>query len=79
MGGPFWTWPIAQTAENRNWMFQPSDRHNQGANLSFADGHVAFKRWLWPKRSGRVGVQTPAANAMDLEDLRWLQAGLPQP
>lgn len=78
-GGPFWTWPIAQTGENQKWIFQPSDRHNRGANLSFADGHVAFKRWRWPKRLGPPPPTKPAANALDLEDLRWLQAGLTEP
>jgi len=45
LGGAFWIWPIAETARNRNWLFQPSDRHNRGANLSFADGHLEFKQW----------------------------------
>ena len=27
------------------WWDMPSNRHNQGANLSFADGHV--ERWHW--------------------------------
>ena len=77
-GGAFWIWPIAQTDQNRNWLFQPSDRHNRGANLCFADGHLAFKLWRWPKRLGPA-QNTPAENALDLEDLRWLQAGLPEP
>lgn len=77
--GPFWTWPIAQADRNREWLFQPSDRHNRAANLSFADGHVAFKQWRWPKRLGQPGRSIPVANALDLEDLRWLQAGLPEP
>jgi prepilin-type processing-associated H-X9-DG protein len=79
LGGPCWVWPIAQTDRNREWLSQPSDRHNRGANLSFADGHVAFKQWRWPKRLGQPGQSPPAANALDLEDLRWLQAGLPEP
>ena len=73
-----WVWPIAQPDQNLKWMFQPSDRHNRGANLSFADGHMAFKQWRWPKRLG-PGGSNPAANALDLEALRWLQAGLPEP
>jgi prepilin-type N-terminal cleavage/methylation domain-containing protein/prepilin-type processing-associated H-X9-DG protein len=77
-GGAIWIWPIAQTDQNQKWMFQPSDRHNRGANLSFADGHVAFKQWRWPKRL-EPAQNTWAANALDLEDLRWLQAGLPEP
>ena len=28
-----------------SWWDMPSNRHNQGANLSFADGHV--ERWKW--------------------------------
>jgi len=31
------------------WWDMPSDRHNQGANLSFADGHVEHWRWQVPK------------------------------
>jgi len=31
------------------WWDMPSDRHNQGANLSFADGHVEHWRWKVPK------------------------------
>ena len=79
LGGPAWVWPIAETDRNREWMHQPSDRHNQGASFSFADGHVALKQWRWPKQLGQPGQSLPAANAQDLEDLRWLQAGLPEP
>ncbi len=79
LGGPAWVWPIAQTDRNGEWIHQPSDRHNQGANLSFADGHVAYQRWRWLKQLGQPGQSIPAANALDLEDLRWLQAGLPEP
>ena len=32
------------------WWSQPADRHNQGANLSFADGHVEYKRWRTAKK-----------------------------
>jgi prepilin-type N-terminal cleavage/methylation domain-containing protein/prepilin-type processing-associated H-X9-DG protein len=31
------------------WWDVPADRHNQGANLSFADGHVETWRWDVPK------------------------------
>lgn len=31
------------------WWDMPSDRHGQGANLSFADGHVEHWRWQVPK------------------------------
>ncbi len=31
------------------WWDMPANRHNQGANLSFADGHVEHWRWVVPK------------------------------
>ena len=31
------------------WWDMPSDRHNQGANLAFADGHVEHWKWKVPK------------------------------
>jgi prepilin-type processing-associated H-X9-DG protein len=30
------------------WWDQPSNRHNQGGNLSFADGHAEYWRWKVP-------------------------------
>jgi prepilin-type N-terminal cleavage/methylation domain-containing protein/prepilin-type processing-associated H-X9-DG protein len=78
-GGAAWMWPIGQSNLNSQWLHQPSDRHNQGANLSFADGHGEPRKWRWPKALGQPPGSNPAANALDLEDLRWLQAGLPQP
>ncbi len=30
------------------WFDMPSNRHNQGADLSFADGHVEYWRWVVP-------------------------------
>lgn len=31
------------------WWDFPADRHSRGANLSFADGHAEYKKWVWPK------------------------------
>lgn len=31
------------------WWDMPANRHNQGANLSFADGHVEYWHWVVPK------------------------------
>ncbi len=31
------------------WWDMPANRHNQGANLSFADGHAEHYRWRVPK------------------------------
>jgi len=35
--------------EQNIWWDMPSDRHGQGANISFADGHVEHWKWLCPK------------------------------
>jgi prepilin-type N-terminal cleavage/methylation domain-containing protein/prepilin-type processing-associated H-X9-DG protein len=57
-----------------NWGEIPADRHNRGANLSFADGHVEHKRWQTAKSPGVWGraVHSDA----ELQDLRWIQGGV---
>lgn len=35
-----------------HWWDSPADRHNLAANLSYADGHVAAKKWKVPKNYG---------------------------
>ena len=54
------------------WLNLPTDRHNQGANLSFADGHVESHRWLWPKKNWDAAVvgRNPENDA-DRKDLFW--------
>jgi prepilin-type processing-associated H-X9-DG protein len=37
--------PVGIPVFARIWFDLPSDRHERGANLSFADGHV--ERWKW--------------------------------
>jgi prepilin-type N-terminal cleavage/methylation domain-containing protein/prepilin-type processing-associated H-X9-DG protein len=34
---------------SKTWWDLPANRHNQGANLSFADGHVEHWKWVVPK------------------------------
>jgi prepilin-type N-terminal cleavage/methylation domain-containing protein/prepilin-type processing-associated H-X9-DG protein len=53
------------------WLDVPADRHQQGANLTFADGHAEHWRWRAPKRGLRIGG--PAAGPDDLADLRRIQ------
>jgi prepilin-type processing-associated H-X9-DG protein len=59
-----------------NWWDLPSDRHDQGCNISFADGHVV----RWPLKSPKRFTRhlQPAANTEDLKDLRQLQDWIPQ-
>jgi prepilin-type N-terminal cleavage/methylation domain-containing protein/prepilin-type processing-associated H-X9-DG protein len=56
------------------WLDLPASHHNQGANLSFADGHVEHWRWQAPKVF--TGVWWPAYSAGDLADLHQLQQGV---
>ncbi|MBU6401835.1 MAG: prepilin-type N-terminal cleavage/methylation domain-containing protein [Verrucomicrobia bacterium] len=56
------------------WLDLPADRHNQGANLSFADGHVEHWKWAWPKKF-QMWYQ-PVANDLDRQDLHRLQGAI---
>jgi prepilin-type processing-associated H-X9-DG protein len=51
------------------WFDMPADRHNQGANLSFADGHAQHWRWRTPKTFLYLG-QPPASPDEQLDFLR---------
>jgi prepilin-type N-terminal cleavage/methylation domain-containing protein/prepilin-type processing-associated H-X9-DG protein len=53
-GGPYWG-PM--------WFDMPADRHNQGACLSFADGHAERWRWKVPMIFRYLG-QAPDADQM---------------
>jgi|YelNatPaOPRAMG01_1025707.scaffolds.fasta_scaffold04521_2 prepilin-type N-terminal cleavage/methylation domain-containing protein/prepilin-type processing-associated H-X9-DG protein len=58
-----------------SWLDLPAQRHLKGANLSFADGHVEYWRWRYPKVFKYYGQ--PVANDDELKDLRRLQACIP--
>jgi prepilin-type N-terminal cleavage/methylation domain-containing protein/prepilin-type processing-associated H-X9-DG protein len=58
------------------WLRLPADRHNLGANLSFADGHVQYHHWTAPKVFKFYGQ--PAAQGQDLQDLRDVQSVIPR-
>ncbi len=60
------------------WANFPSDRHQRGANFSFADGHVKHYRWLTPKKKQTGLFQEPIRSAEDLRDLQRMQAVLPK-
>ena len=57
------------------WWDLPADRHNQGCNLSFADGHLEKWRWKSPKKF--TGYEVPVANPGDHEDCYRLRACTP--
>jgi prepilin-type N-terminal cleavage/methylation domain-containing protein/prepilin-type processing-associated H-X9-DG protein len=62
-GMPTDAWDGTQT-----WWDLPSSRHNQGADLSFADGHVAHWKWAVPKVFRQWIQPVPAAELPD-----WLR------
>ncbi len=53
------------------WLDLAADRHNRGANLSFADGHVEHWKWKAPKNF--QGSFWPANSDDDADDLHRLQ------
>ncbi|HRI15821.1 MAG TPA: type II secretion system protein [Verrucomicrobiota bacterium] len=65
---PGWVFRDPSTDE---WPSLPSDRHRQGCNLSFLDGHVEHWRWRAPKVF--LGFGGGSAVGGDLADLRRLQ------
>jgi prepilin-type processing-associated H-X9-DG protein/prepilin-type N-terminal cleavage/methylation domain-containing protein len=54
-----------------SWLDVPADRHQQGANITFVDGHVEHWRWKAPKVY--QGPWWPAYSNEDLADLHRLQ------
>ena len=48
----------------RVWQNSPSDRHDRGANFSFADGHSEIYKWREPK-TGKVYWNEPAQKPVD--------------
>ena len=59
-----------------SWTSTPADRHNQGCNLAFADSHVEYWKWFWPK-SANLNNQL-SVNRQELRDLMRLQEGIPK-
>jgi len=53
------------------WLDIPADRHLQGGNLTFADGHAEHWKWRAPKDALILGQ--PSYSNDDFQDLRRLQ------
>ena len=77
--GAFFVLPREQLllSSSVNWTSVPSDRHTQGCNITFADGHAEYWKWFWPKRAGLETKLT--ANGHELRDLKRLQESVPKP
>lgn len=67
----------ASPMDCQTWAKLSADRHLQGANLSFVDGHAEPHRWKAPKVFH--DYNWPAASGGDLQDLRYLQSIIPRP
>ena len=65
--------PVLAPGHHPGWDNLPAVRHNQGAHVAFADGHVEHLKWLWPNRSWDSSnpVLRPE-NSLDTQDLLWL-------
>jgi len=60
-----------------SWGDLPADRHDRGANLSFADSHV--EHWRWQSRKVFHYWFQGTSDDGDLNDLRRLQQCIPNP
>ena len=59
----------------QTWWDMPSDRHGQGANLSFADGHV--EHWKWGSQKNAATVGEPIL-PQDMPDFLRIQNAMKQ-
>lgn len=62
---------------DRSWWDLPANRHSQGANLSFADGHAEHWRWKHPKVLKMRSVPQYVPDE-ELPDYRRMQNGFRQ-
>jgi len=54
------------------WWDLPANRHNQGCNFSFADGHVEHWKWTVPKIF--IGAPQPVVEEGEIKDYRRVQS-----
>ena len=59
------------------WWDSPANRHNQGANFSFADGHAITKRWKVPKLATSF-PGGPIIQPDELPDWNFMKEGIKQ-
>jgi prepilin-type processing-associated H-X9-DG protein len=62
-----------------NWCSYRGDQHKNGANLTFADGHVDHHRWRCRRNFPNfTSSWVPTLDADDCADFDYLQNGLPR-
>ena len=63
--------PLPGDPFDGTWFDLPANRHNNGCNLSFADGHVEHWKWAVPKVSRSLGQAVePNEEWLDYERVR---------
>jgi prepilin-type processing-associated H-X9-DG protein/prepilin-type N-terminal cleavage/methylation domain-containing protein len=78
-GTPWWE-PKGDFDAGVFWDDIPADRHNNGCNLSFVDGHVEYWPWKWKRQATRPNSKpavTSPVNLLDKADLQRLELALP--
>jgi len=73
----FGTPDMENWGDRRTWWDMPANRHGQGCNFSFADGHVERWRWRVPK-TVKIFLSEQAVTADELPDFRRFQTGFKQ-
>lgn len=68
--------PVGSIWEQNIWWDMPANRHNQGASLSFADGHV--ERWKWQVPKLFYDWYQPISSA-EMPDYQRIQNAMRQP
>ena len=71
------TFDLAMDQVNTIWGDIPTDRHSQGCNLSFADGHQSPIRWKAPKEQRPYTPPSAIQRGGDRDDYNRLIDGLP--
>ena len=69
--------PMQFWGDVRTWWDIPANRHSQGANLSFGDGHAEHWKWVVPKTVKAKNAVQPVPDE-ELPDYRRMQSGYRQ-
>jgi prepilin-type N-terminal cleavage/methylation domain-containing protein/prepilin-type processing-associated H-X9-DG protein len=71
--------PMQIWGDARQWWDIPANRHAQGGNLSFGDGHAEHWKWIVPKvYNGPYPPEVQDVPDAELPDYRRMQAGYRQ-